>query len=107
MFLTENFIFCAGTIEYEECKKLLKLLDIAITNNTNKKYQFKIHGKNAITNMHITRNSCTYPNMIKNGLKYFLHCPWDQMGSNWYEIGNKTCYIPKVSKVYVENGYLC
>ena len=25
---------------------------------------------------------------------------------NWYQIGNRTCYIPKVSKFYVEKGYL-
>ena len=31
------------------------------------------------------------------------------MGSvpNWYQIGNETCYIAKVSKFYVEKGYLC
>ena len=31
------------------------------------------------------------------------------MGSepNWYRIGNKTCYILKVSKFYVKKGYLC
>ena len=27
---------------------------------------------------------------------------WDQG-----QIGNKTCYIPKVSKLYAEKGYLC
>ena len=31
----------------------------------------------------------------------------DGLGPNGYQIGNKTCYIPKVSKLYVENGYLC
>ena len=25
---------------------------------------------------------------------------------NWYQIGNRTCYILKVSKFYVEKGYL-
>ena len=24
------------------------------------------------------------------------------LGTNWYQIGNKTCYMPKVSKVYVK-----
>ena len=24
------------------------------------------------------------------------------LGPNWYQIGNKTCYIPKVRKFYVE-----
>ena len=31
---------------------------------------------------------------------------WDQGQVNLYQIGNKTCYIPKVSKFYVEKGYL-
>ena len=28
-------------------------------------------------------------------------------GPNWYQIGKRTCYIPKVSKFYVEKGYPC
>ena len=26
-------------------------------------------------------------------------------GPNWYQIGKETCFIPKVSKFYVEKGY--
>ena len=26
-------------------------------------------------------------------------------GPNWYQIANKTCYSPKVSKLYVEKVY--
>ena len=26
---------------------------------------------------------------------------------NWYQIFIKTCYIPKLSKFYLEKGYLC
>ena len=29
------------------------------------------------------------------------------LGSNWHQIGDKTYYIQKVSKVYVEIKYLC
>ena len=29
------------------------------------------------------------------------------LGSNWHQIGDKTYYIPKVSKFYVEIKYLC
>ena len=29
------------------------------------------------------------------------------LGSNWYQIENKTCYIQKISKFYVEKGYQC
>ena len=30
-----------------------------------------------------------------------------RLGPNWYQIGNRTCYIQKVSKFYAEKGYLC
>ena len=29
------------------------------------------------------------------------------IGPNWYQVGNKTFYITRVSKCYIENGYLC
>ena len=29
------------------------------------------------------------------------------LGPNWYQIGNKIYFIPKVSKFYVGKGYLC
>ena len=29
-----------------------------------------------------------------------------EMGPNWYQIGNKICYIQNVSKFYVENPAL-
>ena len=29
-----------------------------------------------------------------------------KLGSSWYQMRNKTCYIPKISKFYVEKGYL-
>ena len=29
------------------------------------------------------------------------------LGQNWYQIGIKICYIPKVSKFYLEKRYLC
>ena len=28
-------------------------------------------------------------------------------GVNWYQIGNKACYLLKVCKFYIEKGYLC
>ena len=28
-------------------------------------------------------------------------------GPNWYQIENKTCFIPKVSNFYVGKRYLC
>ena len=29
------------------------------------------------------------------------------LGPYWYQIGNKTCYIPKDIKFYVKEEYLC
>ena len=29
------------------------------------------------------------------------------LGSNWYQIGNRTSHIQNVSRFYVEKGYLC
>ena len=29
------------------------------------------------------------------------------IGPNWYQVGTKTCHIPKVCKFYVEKEYLC
>ena len=28
------------------------------------------------------------------------------LGPNWYQVGNKACYIPKVSKLSAEKGDL-
>ena len=28
------------------------------------------------------------------------------LGPDWYQVGNKTCYVPEVSDFYVKKGYL-
>ena len=61
------------TIEYENDNKSLNFLDISITNTINNKYEFKVHRKNAITNIHIKPTSCIDPNIIKSVFKGFLH----------------------------------
>ena len=61
------------TIEYENENKSLNFLDISITNTINNKYEFKVHRKNAITNIHIKPTSCIKPNIIKSVFKGFLH----------------------------------
>ena len=61
------------TIEYENENKSLNFLDINITNTINNKYEFKVHRKNAITNIHIKPTSCIDPNIIKSVFKGFLH----------------------------------
>ena len=46
------------TVEFEDHKHSLNFLDINITNNTtNRKHEFKVHRKDAITNIHIKPNS--------------------------------------------------
>ena len=44
------------TIEYENENKSLNFLDINITNTINNKYEFKVHRKKAITNIHIKQH---------------------------------------------------
>ena len=46
------------TVEFEGDKHSLNFLDININNTTNRKYEFKVHRKDAITNIHIKLNSC-------------------------------------------------
>ena len=61
------------TIEYENENKSLIFLDINITNTINNKYEFEVHPKKAITNIHIKPTSCIDPNIIKSVFKGFLH----------------------------------
>ena len=61
------------TIEYENENKSLNFLDINITNTINNKYEFKVHRKKAITNIHIKPTSCIDPNIIKSVFQGFLH----------------------------------
>ena len=60
------------TIEYENGNKSLNFLDINISNTINNKYEFKVHRKKAITNIHIKPTSCIDPNIIKSVFKGFL-----------------------------------
>lgn len=61
------------TIEYEDENKSLNFLDINIRNTVENKYEFKIHRKDAITNIQIKPHSCINPNIIKSVFKGFLH----------------------------------
>ena len=55
------------TFEFEDHKHSLIFLDINITNNTtNIKYEFKVHRKDAITNIDIKSNSCIDPSITKS-----------------------------------------
>ena len=50
------------TLEFEDHKHSLNFLDININNMTGKKYKYKVHRKNAITNLHI--------NPLQSGVSY-------------------------------------
>ena len=88
------------TIEYENENKSLNFLDINITNTINNKYEFKVHRKKAITNIHIKPTSCIGPNIIKNVFKGFLH---------WAHSICSEKYIKEEEKIlidmFVENGH--
>ena len=58
------------TVQFEDHKHLLNFLT---SNTNNKKYEFKIHRKDAITNIHIKSNSCIDPSITKSVFKGFLH----------------------------------
>ena len=62
------------TVEFEDHKHSLNFLDINITNNTtNKKYEFKVHRKDAIINIYIKPNLCRDPRITNSVFKGFLH----------------------------------
>ena len=59
-------------VEFEDHKHLLNFLDINIKNTTNRKYEFKVHQKDAITNIHVKPSSCIDPSITKSVFKSFL-----------------------------------
>ena len=62
------------TVEFEDQKHPLNFLDINITNNTtNRKYEFKLHQKDAIRNIYIKPNSCIDPSITNSVFKGFLY----------------------------------
>ena len=66
------------TVKFGDHEHSLNFLDINITNNTtNKKHEFKVHRKNAITNMNIKLNSCVNPSITKSVFIHRVHtvCP--------------------------------
>ena len=73
-FVADSHIRFKHTAEFENPKYSLNFLHINITNNTaNKKYKFKVHRKDTITNIHIKPNSYINPSTTKSVFKGFLH----------------------------------
>ena len=77
------------------------MLDIKITSNTtNKKYEFKVQRKDAITSMHIKPNSCVDPSITKSVFKGFLHRAHTICSENY--IKEETQFLVDM---FVENGH--
>ena len=60
------------TIEREEVPGELSFLDVTIINNKSGRYQYKVHRKEAITNLQIKPSSSVNPNTIYGVFKGFL-----------------------------------
>ena len=88
------------TAEYESASKGLNYLDINITNNGNGKYEFRVHRKDAITNIQIKPNSC-HDDKIKNGVfkGYILRAK--SLCSEKY-LKDEITFI---KQIFMENGY--
>nr|XP_047146169.1 uncharacterized protein LOC124819034 [Hydra vulgaris] len=61
------------TIESADLTNTLNYLDVSVTNNKTGTYSFKIHRKNAITNVQIKPNSCHDPKFINDVFIGFVH----------------------------------
>ena len=89
------------TVEFEDHKHSLNFLDMNITNNTtNKKYEFKVHRKDAITNIHTKPNSCIDPSITKSVFKGFLHRAYTICSEKY--IKEETQFLVEM---FVENGH--
>ena len=71
-----------------------------ITNTINNKYEFKVHHKKAITNIHIKPTSCIDPNTIKSVSKGFLHRADSICSEKYVKEGEKF-----LIDIFVENGH--
>jgi len=88
------------TVEYENDKKELNFLDTTIINTGERKYEFKIHRKAAITNVQIKLNSC-HDEKVKYGVfKGFIHRAHAICSEKYLEEE-----LEFITKVFVENGY--
>ena len=88
------------TMETEDPSRKINLLDIRIINTGEGKYDFKIHRKNAMTNVQIKPHSYVNPALIRGIFKWFV------------STARKLCsekYLDKELKflvdMFVENGH--
>ena len=88
------------TAEYEDENKTLNFLDTTIINNGKGKYEFKVHRKDAITNVQVKPNSC-HDEKIKYGVfKGFIHRARSICSEQYLQEE-----LEFLIKVFEENGY--
>ena len=72
-----------------------------ITSTSNNKYEFKVHCKKAIINIHIKPTSCIDPNIIKSVFKGFLR----RAHSMFRKIYQRRKVFNRIFNRFVENGH--
>ena len=92
-----NKIHIFGTHGTENFEKSLQFLDL---NNINGRYKYKIHRKNAITNVQVKPNSGHDPKVLKGIFTGFLH-----RAHTVCEGQNQKDEIGFLVTCFVENGY--
>lgn len=88
------------TAEYESTDKELNYLDVKILNNNNNRYEFKIHRKDAITNVQIKQESC-HDDKVKDGVFKGFVLRAKALCSEMYLEEE----IQFLKKIFIENGY--
>ena len=88
------------TIDTENENKELDFLDIKVINNCCGNYDFKIHRKDAITNVQIKPESCHDPSILKGIFKGFIHRAISICSDKYLNDE-----IDFLVNVFVENGY--
>ena len=86
--------------EYEDANKSLNYLDIKIINTKNHNYEFKIHRKDAITNIQIKPES-SHDNKVKDGVfKGYISRARSICSPKYLDEE-----IKFIKNVFTENGY--
>ena len=88
-------------MEIENQVKTINFLDLTIINNQTGKYEFKVHRKNAITNVQINRNLSHDPKIINGVFKGFVKRAIT-ICSNEYQ-NDELAFL---KEVFCENGYV-
>ena len=88
------------TIEVENDKKELEFLDIKVINNMEGKYEFKVHRKDAITNVHLKPASSHDPRVLKSTFAGFVNRAFSICSEKYLDEE-----LNFLTEVFVENGY--